>query len=346
MNFTYFSRSQSRMSWWVLAFAAGLVLGMNGCKNEDFLYYSKEAQARFVTDEYPLVDVMMPKVDILFVVDNSGSMYSHQQNLASNASRFMQKIAGFGTALDWKLGLISTDTSNPPFIGFRPGDELTSQTPDPVGRFQTAVGKLGLNGSYLEMGFDPIRVALDANPNFLRQDAVLALFFLTDVKDQSTDLKTAADFISYITPKKGSLSRIFAYGGFAAEDLNCDGGDDSWNFNGSSYESVINATGGKYFTLCDPDFGDRLADIGEDIVQRSDYARLFLRERPIPRTLRVYYQGVLIPGGAALDDASASWFYDVENNSIVFTSMEFVPDKTSAKVNVVYVKDDGREFKE
>ena len=81
-------------------------------------------------------------VDILWVVDNSGSMSSSQQNLISNTSAFINQLV-VGNAPKWKLGLISTDTTNAPFIGFTPSTALNYQTPNAPGLFQAAVALLG-----------------------------------------------------------------------------------------------------------------------------------------------------------------------------------------------------------
>src|SRR5262245_37249544 len=44
--------------------------------------------------------------DILFVVDNSGSMADEQQRLADNFDKFINQIAGAG---DYQIGIVSTD---------------------------------------------------------------------------------------------------------------------------------------------------------------------------------------------------------------------------------------------
>ena len=44
--------------------------------------------------------------DILFVVDNSGSMEDEQENLAANFGRFIDQIAGTG---DYRIAVVTTD---------------------------------------------------------------------------------------------------------------------------------------------------------------------------------------------------------------------------------------------
>ncbi|MCB9647043.1 MAG: hypothetical protein H6730_10680 [Deltaproteobacteria bacterium] len=52
----------------------------------------------------PLLQVV--PADILFVVDNSGSIEAHQQNLAANFASFVNQVAGTG---DYRIAVISTD---------------------------------------------------------------------------------------------------------------------------------------------------------------------------------------------------------------------------------------------
>ena len=49
-----------------------------------------------------------PKVDILFVVDDSGSMSNHQTNLSSNIGRFLEAFFG-RVSIDYHIGVVSTD---------------------------------------------------------------------------------------------------------------------------------------------------------------------------------------------------------------------------------------------
>jgi hypothetical protein len=56
------------------------------------------------------------KVDILFVIDDSGSMSEEQSNLASNFPRFIQLIEDYrtpnGTQLDYRVGVTSSSRAN------------------------------------------------------------------------------------------------------------------------------------------------------------------------------------------------------------------------------------------
>ena len=83
-----------------------LLTSAPGC--QDYLFEQqcpeaiKEAQETFTPAE-------PTPADILFIVDNSGSMADEQQNLADNFTRFIENIQGAG---DYRIAVVSTDQVN------------------------------------------------------------------------------------------------------------------------------------------------------------------------------------------------------------------------------------------
>src|SRR5690349_494813 len=84
-----------------------LVLGGLSCspKNPKAHIIPDNTEEKVVQDNTQVFD---PKVDILFVVDNSGSMGTHQQNLSANVSKFTQAFIK-GSILDYNIGIVTTD---------------------------------------------------------------------------------------------------------------------------------------------------------------------------------------------------------------------------------------------
>ncbi len=83
------------------------------------------------------------KVDILFVVDNSGSMYEEQGRLSTALASFITSIG----AIDWQIGITTTDVSDGtyglkgsllPFAGLG-SKVLTKRSPN----YATAFAKYG-----------------------------------------------------------------------------------------------------------------------------------------------------------------------------------------------------------
>src|SRR5206468_506725 len=87
-----------------------------------------------------------PKSDVLFVIDNSGSMGDKQNALASNASNFMQIATQLNT--DFHIAVVSTDMDNAHDQGrFRGNPKIIVNGPSAASQFASTVRGLGTNGS-------------------------------------------------------------------------------------------------------------------------------------------------------------------------------------------------------
>ncbi|MEM9194623.1 MAG: hypothetical protein AAGF12_35925 [Myxococcota bacterium] len=160
------------------------------------------------------------KMDILFVIDDSGSMQEEQSNLASNFPRFVEVINTFmtdgGSALDYRIGVTTTGKDFTTVISFPgvplPPMEITEtgpagellmpgqcnmsrrwlerNDPDVSGSF-SCLGQVGTTGSSVEMPLHMLQLAITdrvtegTNAGFLREDALLAVVILTDEDDCS-----------------------------------------------------------------------------------------------------------------------------------------------------------------
>jgi hypothetical protein len=183
------------------------------------------------TDHFTQLET--PRADILFVIDNSGSMSSRQQNLANNFGSFMQFANSQG--LDYHIAVVSTDVieesvqpmSLCPDVAQRPdgmqegqcgffadGNAFDSTNPmmDPTWRIITrttlpspemalrTIIDQGAHGSGFEQGLDAAYRALSGakisvgwNAGFLRPDAYLAIVIVSDDDDSRDDAVTDSD---------------------------------------------------------------------------------------------------------------------------------------------------------
>lgn len=303
----------------------GLVLFLSACNRDSgFLYYvaQKATPERFSFSHRVKEIQGESRVDIVWIIDNSGSMGVYQQAVRDNARLFIQQFTKTG-GLDWRMALLSTDESDLPYVGMLPGKELSKYSADPVDLFQRAVGSLGIAGSAIEKTFTPLLKSLSAFPSFLRTDAILAVIAVTDAAEQSTHL--SKDFLSSITTLKGSLNKFIMYGVFAAKDFGCTSDEGAWDYAKSPYEDIIAPTKGKTYPLCSANFGANLADLGNDLVTRVRRPRLRLAKRPDPQTIQLTFKGQDLPGG--LKEAGGYWIYDFELNSLVFHDLDFAKDE-------------------
>jgi hypothetical protein len=161
------------------------------------------------------------KMDIVFVVDDSGSMAEEQSNLATNFPKFVSVLEGFktksGAKLDYRVAVTTTgrDLSytidpGPPFPAFPSnekgdngafrnasscgGTKRWVDRDDPGGASTFACrAKAGTGGPSIEMPLYSLKLALNdrvadgTNAGFLRDDALLAVVILTDEDDCSRE---------------------------------------------------------------------------------------------------------------------------------------------------------------
>lgn len=315
---------------------ATLLLASACARQEEHIYYLPEREP----DNHLAVKVKEIRsaggIDILWVIDNSGSMYSHQQNVIANAGRFMQEF--LTKKISWKMGLVSTAVQEIPYIGFdRPFDNTD---PNPEAAFVAAVSRLGTNGDGTEQTYDPILKSLTQYPNFLRADKPLAILIVTDAPEQS--LVDAPTFLQSFRGIIGDRP-LFVYSVLAASDLAPPGGcqtqEDGYNYANGRYEALaLNAKIGRAFSLCDPNFGANLGKIGDEIVQQVFNPEIRLNRRPRPNSIKVFFHDTLLPAGPK--NKGGVWYYDHDRNAIIFYNLDFAVGENEA-VNVEFVTDDG-----
>lgn len=148
-------------------------------------------------------------IDILWVVDNSGSMQSSQTNMAANFNSFINRFVGQN--YDFHMAVIGTDAwrgkysaATPDYRKFHedgwinPGTGwvhrfsgvfmIDKNTPDIPGTFDIN-GRLGIFGSGDERAFESFKDSLSWSGNnvfnFRRTDAYLAIIIVSDEDDGS-----------------------------------------------------------------------------------------------------------------------------------------------------------------
>src|SRR4051794_7209298 len=83
----------------------------SGCRSDDLLYLHEPQMGPSHALSHKIKDISgNSDVDILWVIDNSGSMKEYQQHVIINTLAFMQNFTA-NTGLRWKMGLLSTDTN-------------------------------------------------------------------------------------------------------------------------------------------------------------------------------------------------------------------------------------------
>lgn len=305
------------------------------------LFGESESKANAGRTQVFLQDAI-PAVDILFVIDNSGSMSSNQQNLANNIQAFIQFFAS-DTAVDFHIGVTSTDTSSSGEKGAFVGPVIDQNHPDPIGEF-VKQANLGIDGWFDEMGLEAAKLALTGsnvaaggpNHGFLRENALLSIIVISDEDDVSPGL--VSDYVnSFLAVKNGRSDAVL----FSAIAGDVPGGCSSsvgYAWSGDRYYTAVSALNGAFESICAPDWANKLQAIGD--LTFEALTKFTLEREPDLDSVVVL---VTKPDGTVVEvpryDPTATppvfsgWSLDAENNVVFFG--EAVPE-AGAKIEVSY----------
>lgn len=293
--------------------AASVAVGTTGCSNQQFALGSSNAtfaqKASYISN-----------VDVLWVIDSSGSMTPRQAGLASQVSSFVDKLNQ--TGLNYNMAVTTMDMSSAGARGHfiaQAGTPtvLNAATPNLIATLQDRL-QPGATGSILAKGMDSVKAALTsplitgANSGFLRSDATLVLIFLSDDNDKSTSFDDVA-FLNSIKPPlaNGDKAWVAQFLGVTPDDPNCKSAEWSTGVAGTRYINMASASGGTSQSICDSDFGRALTNVHKVLV--SLLVEFSLDQVPNISTIQVSVNGVIIP-----KSDTNGWTYDSTNNAIRF----------------------------
>lgn len=253
-------------------------------------------------------------VDILFVVDNSGSMSSNQANLKNNFGAFMAVFVGAG--VDYHVALITTDDAT------LVGNVITSTSSDPIVEFSDQIDLIGYHGAPIEKGlwysYEATDVGGGAAPGsstgFFRESAKLVVVYVSDEPDASTNTSaygggsstmTPSDYSSHLLSLKSSPDLVIAHAVAGDYPSGCtsNGGAQF----GDGYYDVVTDLGGTFMSICATDWSVTMDTLARESMAILSFS---LSDIPIEDTISVKVSGVV----------SSDWSYDSSSNLIIFNS--------------------------
>jgi hypothetical protein len=286
------------------------------------------------TDRF--VQEAQSRVDVLFVVDNSGSMMEEQTSLGQNFAAFLSSAQQQG--VDYHIGVTTTGIEASPggwsvCPGGAEGGEagrlfpvdgstpriITPATANAAGVFATNVkvgwchwNEQGLESAYRALATplvnsadDPRTVlANDGNGGFLRDDARLVLIFVTDEEDFSP--QSVAYYETFFRGLKGNDSSLLSISAISGPEnlATCPTASST----GSRYLALARATGGVTESICTPNWAASLQKLSDSAF--GPKRRFTLSQTPADAAqLGVLVNGVPVGSG---------WTYDAASNSVVF----------------------------
>lgn len=297
-----------------------------------------------VQQEDRIVQVTTPMVDILWTIDNSGSMYDEQQDLTAAFPAFMAYFLDSG--LDYHIGVTSTDIDNNTngskgkLVTIAGTKYIDVDTLDPMGMF-SQMAQLGTNGSSSEKGIGATYKCLEelrdtANAGFYRDESAIHTIVISDEPDStSTALISQPEFVEwYDNLKPEADMRSFS----AIVNMQV----------GTKYKNSALAIGGIVWDITQTDWPQLLERLG---VQAAGLKReYFLSQLPVPGTLVVSIDDVsgahlefsecdvdpvtgepyVDPETGAPTDPDCDYTYDANRNSVTFVT--FIPNPLSTVI--------------
>lgn len=239
-------------------------------------------------------------IDLVLVVDNSGSMSSEQSRLTDNAQNIIDGLEA--NSADYHIGLITTDSAQ--FVG----PMITNSDPDPVAELQSQIG-VGTSGNWDEKG---IQEAIDVTSGsgdaavgsaFLRDNASLAIVWVSDEDDNSSGDLTS--WASHFWGIKHVPSDVVGWAIVAADD-SC-----STASPGYDYIDLAQTLGGGITSICESDWRPTFEGLTAIAGTQSTFG---LSEIPFVSSIEVTVNGV----------SSTGWVYVSSSNSVAFNP-GFVP---------------------
>lgn len=303
------------------------------------------------------------KVDVLLMVDNSGSMAPYQEKLSTNFDLFLTYFIEGN--VDYHIGVVTSSVVAPVYVSgmscteaevnaVPPGGELvegtyiTPSTEDGDALFQELVS-VGTCGSGYEMGLESAYLALTEpnlsgpNEGFLRDDAYLSVIFVTD--EQDTSPLTVNGYINAFREVKGQRNRdVFNASALAVMDIEeCSSQQvRSGAKEGSRYVDVAEQTGGVLGSICSDDFGDIVTELSLASSRLTD--TFYMSHLPDPKTL------VVSVDGEDIDCEEEIWHYELgEQNGaevglIIFERSAMPPPQSRISVAYDYGTGDPSAF--
>jgi hypothetical protein len=310
------------------------LVGLSGCSKQKFIVAGENV-------EFGQNVVYSKDVDVLWVIDTSGSMAEHQDALAQQVAHFVSFLDA--TGLKYQMAVTTMDMSSSGAKGkfVYPGSNLPILSPSipHMADLLSQRIRLGDGGSPVERGLEAMKMALSApnistgiNSGFLRENALLVVNFLSNEDDTASPSHANPDFYSafldQIRPPLpyGDRSWMVNFMGVVPNDPTCTTLGQYISV-GYSYMALAQASGGAVESICGGDLSHALANMKERILQvTTEYA---LDRKPVASSIVVYIDGALLA-----QDQTNGWTYYEASNSIRFHG-NGVP-KANARIRVVY----------
>lgn len=279
-------------------------------------------------------------VDILWVIDDSGSMANQRKTLNTNFSRFFQELVTLN--VDFQMGVTSTNQAD--------GGKLRGTTKIIKNLTVDAAKIFEQNTTFpasrarWEMGLRMAQLAVSGanvapggpNDGFLRPSAALAIIVVSD-EDDSSFGPTDAYVRAYKAAKGPGNETLVTFSSIAGSvPTGCTPPNEAQYFGSFAdpafrYAAVATKTGGVVGSICDASFENTLVQIAQAL---NTLKRVFpLTLKPVGGSLTVSVNGTVIP-----ENPVTGWQYRADTNSVVFLGTYVPPPRAVVRLEYAFVK--------
>ena len=272
-------------------------------------------------------------LDIVFVIDNSGGMRKSQNKLKIHVQNLYKNIQK--SKIDVQIGIVTTDaylSSKSDFYA-APGNDriLTQNTPDMERQFMENV-MVGTDGDPIERGISSLITVLKNKPDFLRTNAHLSVFVLSDEDEMKTDGNDKLPKDIYVPLYLDELKKLKGSDAFSVTAI-----VDTYLWyqgnpspsSGVLYMDMAHQTRGKVYDI-QSEFSHIIKGYGEFItkkieIKKEPYYFKFAEAKDLSHALEVFVDGEKKTEGT-------DYFYSETENGIYFADSSLPEEGSEIEV--------------
>ena len=247
---------------------------------------------------------VMDGIDILWVIDRSGSMNIHNTRLLDGIEAMLNVLNSLPVTTQWRLAMIGADAT-------KSGNE--TQFPLTYGADivdATDMFNAIIVGGF-EEGFDSSYEYIVNNPysnTWMRNDAALLIVFVSDEPEQSSGFTGASDYVSWLYSLGRPQVYISSIVNLIPADSLCNG---AMTNVGADYIDAANMLSGVVVDICSDDWSPGVTDAANQLEPVTEYE---LTHVPIADSVEVFVEGQKYD--------KTLWYYEPSINSVIFTEVD------------------------
>ena len=266
---------------------------------------------------------IMDGIDILWVIDTSGSMTVHNSRVLLGIETMINVLNTLPVSTQWRLAIMSADST-----------KSVNETQFPLTYGSDVVDATdmfnAMNRGGYEEGFDATYEYIINNSyshTWMRNDAALLIVFVSDEKEQSSGFSSGQEYVDWLNMLGRPETYIASIVNLLPADSICNG---SAANAGTSYIDAANLLSGVVVDICSEDWSPGMTDAANQLEPVLEYK---LTQLPIEESIKVFVDGQIYD--------NSLWYYESSLNSVIFTETdtagELVGPPAGSLVEIGYV---------